>query len=240
MVLTLLQGTLNVTNTTGLQVTGLGSSSITLTGSLSDLNTSLTTLSMMPPTGYTGSDTLSMTDEDTSTDLIGSFNVAMTVSPLQPVVTAPSAVSTVENGSFVFTGANAISVADPSATPSTNETMTLTVQDGTLSANTSGVSFTGLNSTMLTLSGPIANLNASLATLSYTPNANTTDIDTLNLSDLDTADSLSGTASVTITVGNPVPVITAPASITAFENTPFAFAGANAISVADTGAVPSK
>ena len=231
MKLSVLSGSLNVTTTTGLTVSGNGTSLLTLTGSLSSLNTDLATLHFTPTTGYTGADTLSLSDEDQAAGLTGSLNVSIAVNPLAPTIAAPSSVGLNENAAFAFTGANAISVADPSGTA---ESLSLSILHGKLTvATTTGLTVTGNGTGTVILSGSLANLNTDLATLSDSPTAGYTGGDTLSLSDKDTADNLVGTNSVSMSISNPVPIITSPASIIATDNSAFAFTGSAAISVAD-------
>ncbi len=77
-------GTLSLSTTTGLTVTGNGTASVTLTGSLSNLNSDLPTLSYTPTTNYTGSDTLNLSDKDTISNLTGTGSVSITVHSLVP------------------------------------------------------------------------------------------------------------------------------------------------------------
>ena len=133
MTLAVGDGTLNLTATTGLTVTGIGTATVTLTGSLDDLNTDLASLSYTPLVGYNGPDLLSITDTDTTDNLTGIASVSITVKPLPPSISAPQAVSVNENGTFAFNAGNAISVSDPSQTA---EQLTLTVGQGVLNIGT--------------------------------------------------------------------------------------------------------
>ena len=93
LTLSVLEGALNVTTTTGLTVTGNGTAVVSLTGPLSALNPDLASLTYMPTTGYNGRDTLSLTDTDTADGLVGTGNVAITVNPLPPTISAPASLS---------------------------------------------------------------------------------------------------------------------------------------------------
>jgi len=92
-----------------------------------------------------------------------------------PVNTVPGAQSVVENGQLVFTGPNAISIADPDAgTSPVQETLTAT--NGTLTlSGTAGLSFTvgtGTGNPTMTFTGTIAAINTALNGLAYRPNSN--------------------------------------------------------------------
>ena len=84
-------GQLSLSTTTGLTVTGNGTASVTLTGSLSNLNSDLGSLTYTPTTNYTGSDTLNLSDKDTISNLTGTGSVAITVKPLAVVQLAVDA-----------------------------------------------------------------------------------------------------------------------------------------------------
>ena len=132
-----------------------------------------------------------------------------------PTITAPSKVTVSENATFAFSGANAISVADSSGTA---ESITLSVTNGTLTSGmTSG---TGLSGT-----GPLAGVNSFLASLTYTPFVGTSGTDTLNISDEDTADNLTGNASVAITIPNPITEFALPTGDSFINGVPGIVAG---------------
>ncbi|RQW69641.1 DUF4347 domain-containing protein [Halomonas sp. YLB-10] len=102
-----------------------------------------------------------------------------------PVHTLPaSPVSVDEDTEFAITG---ISIADPDAlTPGTsgaqNLTTTLSVNNGTLSASgAGGATLSGSGTSELILTGSVTQINAALATLTYTGNANFNGNDTLTI-----------------------------------------------------------
>jgi hypothetical protein len=231
MTLSVVHGTLNLSNTAGLAVTVNSPGSVTLTGTLIALNSDLPSLTYTPTIAYAGADTLSLTDIDTTDNLTATNSVAITVISLVPVITAPSAVSLNQNTSLAFIGGNAISVSDPNGTA---EQMTLSVVHGTLDlSNTAGLTVTVNNPGSVTLTGSLDNLNTDLASLSYTPSVGYNGPDVLSITDTDTADNLTGIASVSITVNPLPPSISAPQAVSVNENSTFAFNGGNAISVSD-------
>jgi hypothetical protein len=160
----------------------------------------------------------------------------------RPAITGPSSASVTENNSLTFSSANGneISVLDQSA-GSNFDSLTLSVSEGTIAlGSTTGLTFTaGANgSASFTVTGPIANLEAALNELTYTPFSNYTGSDTLSVSLADPTDTLSTSSSVAITV-NPyvAPVITAPSSVTVSENGSLVFSSGNGnlISFTDNG-----
>jgi hypothetical protein len=107
-----------------------------------------------------------------------------------------------ENTSFPFSGQNAITLTDGAAS-GTSDSLTLSVAHGTLSlASLSGLTFkSGSNDTAsMTVTGTLANLNAALNDLLYTPKAGYTGSDTLAITVANSLDGLSGTADVFITI----------------------------------------
>jgi hypothetical protein len=223
--------------TTNVTTTGNGTRSLSVSGPLSALNTALASLVYAPTSGFNGSDVLKLTVLDTTDQAQGSpAQVALTVNPLPPTITAPTTASVNENASsFAFTGGNAISVADLSGTA---EQLTLTVSHGTLSLGiTTGLTVTSNASASVTLSGTLASLNNDLTSLTYTPTSGYAGGDTLALSDKDASDNLTGKANVAITVLAPLGV-NAPATASVKENTSLVFSsvGGNPITITDPNA----
>jgi hypothetical protein len=217
-------GTLEISPTTGVNISSDGTGSVTATGTLSDIDTALASLVYTPTANYYGSDSLTLHDEDTADNLTGSASVPITVLALAPAINAPTAVGVVENKPFDFNNSNVIVVSDLSGT---SEQMTLTVSDGTLSLTTTGLTGeSGVGTASVTLTGSLSNLDSDLATLVYTPNTGYSGPDTLNLSDLDTVDNLSTTAAVSITVASS-PTIVGPTGATLMENGSLTFSSTN-------------
>jgi VCBS repeat-containing protein len=171
---------------------------ITLSGTRATLNGLLGSLYFRSNPNYNGDGSLSITVNDSgNTGIDGtedaglrSATVTLAINPVNdvPVLTMPLASQRLDNGSFAFTGANAISVTDPSdlvntATPLGFEvgrendfTVTLNAQRftadyGAISVDTSSggaVIITGNNTATLTLKGDRAAINTWLATATYT------------------------------------------------------------------------
>jgi hypothetical protein len=240
LTLSVLHGNLSLGTTTYLGVTGNNSPTLVLTGGLSDLNNDLTSLvyTYAPAAGYTGSDTLSLNDTDLTDSLLQGASITLTVNSLAPVIEVSSSkVSLNTNGTLVFTGNNAISIADTAGTGNNNEQMTLTVSEGTLSLGTQTglvVTGNGTGGAPLILTGELSGLNADLSTLTYVPNAGPTGPDTLILSDVDSTDSLSASPVAVSITFNSEPSLIVPTSVSLKENASFTFSGPAAISATDT------
>jgi hypothetical protein len=98
LTLTVLHGKLTLGTLTGLTITSgaNGSSSVTVQGSLANLNAALNGLAYAPATSYTGSDTLAVTVNNASDGLSGSASVALTIAMkkiIGAVAMAPIAVA---------------------------------------------------------------------------------------------------------------------------------------------------
>ena len=100
-------GTLALGSTNGLtSVSGNGSSTISITGTLANLNADLNGLIYTPTAGFHGQDTLSFTVTDTGTNLSDSITTNIIVNPFTPpAVSVPGALSTNENTPVVFSSA---------------------------------------------------------------------------------------------------------------------------------------
>ena len=207
LTLTVGEGGITLEPTTGVTVVSgtNGSASFTVSGTPAALNAALAAgLDYTPTAGRSGPDSLVISLENPNDSLMGSATVKLTVGQ-PPSIAAPSAVSLNENSSLTFSGADVISVSDPSGSGNNAETLTLSVSDGTLSLTTQTglmVSGNGTVVSPLIVSGNLSNLNADLMTgLVYTPTTGFSGSDTLNLSILDTTDQLQGAAGqVAITV----------------------------------------
>ena len=184
--LTVDHGTLNMAETNGLVFLfgdGVDDASMTFTGSLADVNAALDGLQFTPFAGYMGTANLRITTNDLGNAGLGdpkSTTETLVINLLHvndpPWNALPSTTQgTYGNQPIVFStaGSNGITVGDDDAGNNPIQ-VTLTVSDGTLTLNTTdGLTITdGANgSAAMTLTGTIANLNAALDGLSYTPDA---------------------------------------------------------------------
>jgi hypothetical protein len=240
-------GTLTLSTTAGLTFTAgsNGSASFTVTGTVANLNAALSGLTYNPTAAYVGPDSLSISITDPGDSETGSKSVAITVnSASPPSITGPSTATVTMNGTLVLSSTNgdAITVAD-SGPGSGSDSLTLSVTHGTLTLpSTTGLTFTaGSNgAASFTVTGSLANLNADLNGLSYKPTTGYTGPDTLSASIHDSADNLTGSTTVAITVssGGGAPSITAPATLKLYYKSTLLFSPANsdAITISDSSA----
>ena len=201
--LSVANGKLTLGSTSGLTFNAgaNGSSSMTVTGTLTNLNAALTGLVYAPITGFSGHDSLQISASDATDNQVGSGSVAIAVDPF---AAAPATATVLENGSYAFSTSakDAISLTDGAAT-ATTDTMTLTVLEGKLTlATTTGLTITGgaNGSSSITVKGSLTNLNAALNGLVYAPTSFYKGDDTLTVSVSDAGDGLSGSTKVDITV----------------------------------------
>jgi hypothetical protein len=209
---------------TGSGITGSGTTSLTITGSLAQVNADLATLS--DSDGSPPSDTLTITATDSLGNSAVPDTVAITVKQvsLTPVITAPAAVTI---GAGHATTISGLSLAETGNTNGETFTVTLTDANGLLSDSGTGVSGSGTKT--LTLTGSLAQVNALLATVTDT-NA-TAGTDTITLNATDSFGNTAAPASVAVTV-NGLPVTTAPKVAVVTAGTATAVSG---ISIAETG-----
>jgi hypothetical protein len=203
LTLAVTHGTLTLASTSGLTITAgaNGSSTVTVTGTITNLDAALNGLVYKPATNYSGSDSLSISISDPGDGLSASDSVTLTVNAaVAPTIKAPATASVAENGSVAFS--KSITITDASAGTST-EKLTLTATHGTLRlGSTSGITITsGANrSASMTISGTLTNLNNALNGLIYTPTRNFTGSASISLSYTDAGDGLTGTGSIALTV----------------------------------------
>jgi hypothetical protein len=106
-----------------------------------------------------------------------------------------------ENASFTFSS-SAITVAD-NASSGTSDSITLTVLDGKLTLGATGgitILAGGNGTSSMTINATLANLNAALNGLVYTPRSGFTGTDTLSISVKDSNDNATSSASVSLVV----------------------------------------
>src|SRR5262245_37174040 len=117
-------GLLTLAGTSGLTVAGNGTGTVTVTGSLANINTALNGLVFAPTGNFSGSANLTITTNDQGNTGSGGSktdvdSVAITVNAVNdaPVNTVPGAQTMSEDGTLTFSTANgnAISIADVDA-----------------------------------------------------------------------------------------------------------------------------
>ena len=123
------------------------------------------TFSGTPGNSDVGTITVKVTATDPSnTAASDSFDIIISNSNTAPVNTVPAPRTVNEDTALAFTGGSAIAVHDVDGNLASTQ---LSVLHGTLAVTAGGASITGNNSATLTLSGTEAQINATLATLSY-------------------------------------------------------------------------
>ena len=215
-------------------VTGNGTSTLTINDTLTNVNIQLSGLQYMATATYSGSDTLMINANDQSTPTPGTDadSVAITVNAVvnaPPDVTVPGAQSLSGNSSIAITG---ISVSDADIGTTGKLTVTLSVLHGTVTVQVPGTTPTTYTNSIVTFTETLANVNTALAGLIYTPTAKYDNGDILSITAVDQSVPvpLSDTGTVAITVTNVAPTITAPATANAVTATATAITG---ISLAD-------
>ncbi|NJO49133.1 MAG: DUF4347 domain-containing protein [Leptolyngbyaceae cyanobacterium RM2_2_4] len=257
------KGTLTLTNTSLITGGANNSSTITLTGSVSAVNSALAGLSYKGNSNVNGSDTLTIVANDkgntglnngTNDPKIITQTVNINLTPVndQPILTAPTAIQTISDSNpkvFSTANGNAITIddlADLNNNGADNFAVTLNVTDGSLAAAPSSALLSGNGTATLTITGTKAQVNTALDGLSYSPsNFNSEQVVNLSITVSDNANggtsvggiggALTATRNVTINVSdiNDSPVITAPLSRTVAEDNSIAFTSANLISIND-------
>lgn len=227
--------TVTVSDTAGLLTatgaTGSGTTTLTLTGSLDQVNAALATLTVSEATAATDSISLTVADS-LGNQAVRSINLIAT--PPVPVLTAPPTALLTQGHPTLVAG---ISLAEPGSLPT--DVFTVTAQDtaGLLSASGSGVSGSGTN--ILSVSGTAAQVNAALATLTDTdsaPVAGPTRTDSIALTVTDSSQH-TARATIGVTVAALRPVFTAPSTLTLTLGNPGPVAG---LSIAEPGAVAGE
>ena len=217
--LTATNGTVTLSGTTGLSITGGadGSGTVTIQGTLTDLNNSLNGLTFTPNASYLGSASLQIVTNDlgnapaaipqSDSDVI---NIDVIAVNDPPVNTVPAAQITDLNGMVLFSSATgtAISVNDVDAGGSAIQ-VTLTATNGTLNlSGISGLSFStgdGSADTTMTFTGTVADINSALEGMTFVAAADFTgtagvQITTNDLGNSGAGGALNDTDTVEITV----------------------------------------
>ncbi|HEX2836410.1 MAG TPA: cadherin domain-containing protein [Thermoanaerobaculia bacterium] len=169
------------------------------------------TLTYTPAADANGTATISITLSDdgtpVATSAVQSFTITVTAVNDTPVNTVPGAQNTNEDTTLSFTtgGGNAIQIADVDAGAGSLQ-VTLDAMNGTLTADT-GATITNNNTASVTLTGTLANINASLDGLIFTPTpdyfgAAQIDIITNDLGNTGSGGAQQDSDTITITVAN--------------------------------------
>jgi hypothetical protein len=208
------------------RITGQGTSTLTLRGSMNDLDAAFTngSTTYQDARDANGTHTLHVTLDDEGNAgggaLTATADVALDVAAVNdaPVVTKPLAEQQVDQDAplaFSAANGNRITVADVDAAGSALE-VTLTATHGTLTlSGTSGLSFstgTGTADATMTFQGEPSDVRAALDGLVYTPAAGytgaaTLQVDADDLGNTGTGGALTDTQTVALNVASPTPYV---------------------------------
>ena len=245
-------GTLTLSGTSGLTVSGNGTNSITASGTLANLNAALNGMQYLGSSNYNGPDTLNIGINDngntgTGGPLTDAKSTSITVTAVNdpPVNGIPGAQSINEDTSLTFSSGNgnAITVSDVDAGGG-NLQVTLTTTAGTITlGGTTGLTVTGNGTGTVQATGTIAALNTGLNGTVFTPTANLNGAQTIGMTTSDLGNTGSGgaqtdTDTININIGgvNDPPVNSMPAPPTVNQDTPLTMSGAGAIQISDVDA----
>lgn len=229
--LSVANGTLTVSLAAGASISAgaNGAGALTLSGTQTQINAALATLTYQGNPNYNGGDTLSVTSTDANsaadTDTVG---ITVTAVNDPPAISAPAAQSTNEDTPLVFSAGNGnpITVNDLDAGTGLIQ-VTLIASDGTvLLGNPGVVNITFNNGTLVVFEGTQANVNTALDGLTFTPNADFNGAATLMIAIDDNGNTGGGgsqndseNVTVTVTAGNDAPVANADAYSVAEDGT---------------------
>ncbi len=218
--LTVTSGTLSVTAGPG--VAGNGTAAVTITGTAAQINAALAGLAYTGNLNFNGPDTLTVATND-GTAPPDVDTVAITVNPVNdPPATPimPSGLSTNEETTLSVPG---VSVND---IDSNSLTTFVFVDHGIVNVTTgTGATITNNGTGVVRIIGTVAQINASLAGLTYTPGLNFTGQDTLTVSTSDGQFTREFGSFIDVTPLNDAPVNTVPGPKSVNEDTTLAIAG---------------
>jgi hypothetical protein len=217
------KGMLTLGSTSGVNIQTSGPTTWVFDGPISSLQNALNGLKFTPQTSYTGEASIQITINDQSNTgnpaksatAMLPMTIATTAQP--PVANVPSAQTTAQNTPVVFSIAagNPIWISNVGNTGGP-EQVTLSGSLGKISlAATAGLTFTsgtGSGDSSVTFTGTLANINAALNGLTYTPNSQATGTDSLQVQVNDLGNTVTGSPqtganSVGITITNAAPTV---------------------------------
>ena len=252
--LSVLHGTLTVLSAGGAAVAGSGTATVTLTGTVSQINTTLAAANNVVYRGvqdFNGSDTLTVVTSDggntgTGGTLTDSDTVAITVTAANdaPVNVVPGAQTVAEDSNLSITG---LSVSDVDAA-SASITTTLSVLHGTLTVlSAGGAAVAGSGTATVTLTGTVSQINTTLAAANNVVYRGVQDFngsDTLTVVTSDGGNTGTGgtltdsdTVAITVTAANDAPVNVVPGAQTVAEDSNLSITG---LSVSDVDAASAS
>lgn len=192
--------TFTLATTTGLTTAsgGNGTNAWSFSGTKTNCINGLNSMAVTPAANFNGAAVLTVAVSDGTDSDSDTVTINFAAANDAPVITVPSPVNTEIDSPVNITG---LTIADVDGN---SQTVTLSVEHGTLTlASTTGLTFVsgdGSDDVSMEFSGTVANVNAALDGIEYTPDSAYNGVDTLSI---DTDDGAGGTDSDTleITVG---------------------------------------
>lgn len=230
VVLTVSNGTLSLTDFTGIVVSGNGTATVVMNGAYADINSNLATLQYTTDQDFTGTDTLTITTDDAGSTAISNTLIVVSAVNDAPVIVIPGAQSISEDTQTLIPGISISDVDDLGSVLSVD----LAVSSGQIDINSAGITVTYRSGSgdALSISGTKAALNAALTTLSYKPGQDFVGADALSISVNDNGNSGAGGAladmnsvALNVTPVNDAPVLTAPAGYDVYSETQTSLTG---------------
>ncbi|WP_162946175.1 gliding motility-associated C-terminal domain-containing protein [Chitinophaga barathri] len=240
------QGMLNATSGAGVTVTGSGTATLELQGTMANINAFIAAsgVSFVPAANFSGIGTLNITFNDAGdtgsggaqTGTAGPVNITVTAVNDGPAIAAPASIAAAEDQSTTLSG---ITLADVDAGTSAVEA-TFSVTSGTLSAASGGgVTVTQPTPQSVQLVGSITAINSFIGNVSFQNALNSTANVTLNITINDngntgvdpgtsgdaTSEEATTAVTITITAANDAPTVATPASFTTAEDVTLALTG---------------
>jgi hypothetical protein len=261
--LTATHGKLTLASLSGLTFTvgdGTQDGTMTFRGTLTDINAALNGLIFSPALNYNGGATIDVTVDDRANVGSGGILSDSQVLPVTinavndaPVNTVPGAQTTNEDTPITFSSGNgnAISIFDLDSDESNGPLqITLTAADGKLTLGSlTGLTFSvgdGSGDATMTFTGLLADINAALQGMVFSPNADFNGLTTITIATNDQGNTGIGgalgdsdTINVTVNAVNDAPIITVPGTTQSTnEDTSLVFSAGNGnpISITDVDA----
>jgi plastocyanin len=218
---------------------GQDDANLVFSGSLVDINSALDAMTFTPTAHLSGSQVASIQlNVDDGQGGSSSQTLSFDISPSDvPVINLPTVPPVTEDSQNVAIGAALLGNIIISDGDQDSQTVTLTITGGTVSLATNGLTFSlgdGIADRVMTFNGSLADVNAALASLSFTPDANLSGADaaSIRVDTLDDNGSSSATLHVDITAVNDAPIISLPAGQNLLEDSAQVSLGGH-ITVAD-------
>ncbi|MBR9754013.1 MAG: tandem-95 repeat protein, partial [Gammaproteobacteria bacterium] len=238
VVLSVPNGTLQISDAGDADISGDGTASIELVGTQEELATALANVQYQPDANDNGAVELTITatdtdlhGTDTAIETVVKEDITVTAVNDQPVLTVPGTTFVINNNDSQTIAITGVSVADANDVGQSVyqdvQTITVSVDGGGAAGTLSMAGATASNGdTQVTLTGTLAQINAALGTLEFTAtNVDADDTATLNIvfdddangdQTFDVLTALTATAAVNINISaaNDAPAISAPSGTT--------------------------